>query len=80
MSTRSIIRVKLGGAYRVCQYVQSDGYPTWRGVEVLLFTRDLMEKGLEEIRAQQAQIRAEARAALRLADLFKYHRRERLSL
>ncbi len=47
MSTRSIIRVKLGGAYRVCQYVQSDGYPTWRGVEVLLFTRDLMEKGLE---------------------------------
>lgn len=42
MSTRSVIRVIAGSEMRVCQYVQSDGYPTWRGREVLQFTRDLL--------------------------------------
>lgn len=48
MSTRSIIRVRLNGGYRVCQYVQSDGYPSWRGVEVLKFMRDVLTSGREQ--------------------------------
>ncbi|MBQ6403301.1 MAG: hypothetical protein IJI27_05295 [Oscillospiraceae bacterium] len=48
MSTRSIIRVFLNGEYRVCQYVQSDGYPEWRGVEVLKFMRKLLQDGREQ--------------------------------
>lgn len=48
MSTRSIIRVSLDGEYRVCQYVQSDGYPEWRGVEVLKFTRQLLKDAREQ--------------------------------
>lgn len=42
MSTRSVIKVTSDGHLKVCQFVQSDGYPTWRGKEVLMFVRNIL--------------------------------------
>lgn len=39
MGTRNLIAVMVGGAYRVAQYGQWDGYPDGQGVAVLRFLR-----------------------------------------
>lgn len=45
MSTRSIVKVILNGETRICQYKQSDGYPTYQGIKVLTFVQDLVKTG-----------------------------------
>ena len=43
MGTRNITRVISDGQVRINQYCQWDGYPTGRGLSVLLFARDLTQ-------------------------------------
>lgn len=65
MGTRNLVAVYEGGAYKVAQYGQWDGYPEGQGITVLQFLRDKMNEVLFRERVHNAKyITAEALSAL----------------
>lgn len=55
MGTRNLVAVYEGGAYRVAQYGQWDGYPEGQGITVLQFLRDKMNEALFRERVHNAK-------------------------